>query len=230
MPEGFTHGYMRKGGSKTTGRLQLCSVILISSTGMRTMGREQALREQDLREQAWPSSRSWRRLKPGSRQPIVRPRPLFGADFAVYTPSISDGLPVWQTPVWQTLLKFEWETRTSRKRALNFPKYPDHTRKKDGKFLKGCTPKAALTAVIIHLLGRAHEGWLATPKPTLARGGHANRSSRILDSLQIFMICRSGVITSARPGGPSKQFRRGLIVSPLDYSPTVTTSRGAARE
>jgi hypothetical protein len=35
-----------------------------------------------------------------------------------------------------------------------------------------------------HLLGQAPEGWLATPRPTLARGMYANRLSRILNSLQ----------------------------------------------
>jgi hypothetical protein len=58
------------------------------------------------------------------------------------------------------------------------------------------------------------EGWLATPKPTLARGSHANRSSRILNSLQTFRVCRSTLITLVRSGGPSKQCREDLTVLP----------------
>jgi hypothetical protein len=66
-----------------------------------------------------------------------------------------------------------------------------------------------------NLPGQAPEGWLATPKPRLAPGMYANRSSRILNSLQIFMICRNIVITLVRFGGPSKQCRQDLIAPPL---------------
>jgi hypothetical protein len=45
------------------------------------------------------------------------------------------------------------------KRDQNFQKYPDLTQEKEGKFLKGCTPKAT----IIHLRGLAPKGWMASP-------------------------------------------------------------------
>jgi hypothetical protein len=61
------------------------------------------------------------------------------------------------------------------------------------------------------------EGWLATPKHTLARGSSANRSSRIHNSLQTVMICRLVVITLAPPEDPSKQCRQDLVMSPKLY-------------
>jgi hypothetical protein len=58
---------------------------------------------------------------------------------------------------------------------------------------------------------------LARPRSTLARGSHANKSSRILNSLQIFTICRSVVIMLVRSGGSSTQCRQDLIVPSLLY-------------
>jgi hypothetical protein len=69
--------------------------------------------------------------------------------------------------------------------------------------------------IIVHLLGPAPEGRRTTPKPTLARGSHAIRSSRILNSLQIFMVCRSIGVTLVPSGDPSKQCRQDLTVPPL---------------
>jgi hypothetical protein len=66
-----------------------------------------------------------------------------------------------------------------------------------------------------HLLGQPPEGWLATPRPTRAPGSHTSPSSRILNSLQIFMFCRSIVITLAESGGASKQCRKVLTPSPV---------------
>jgi hypothetical protein len=48
----------------------------------------------------------------------------------------------------------------------------------------------------------------------LAVGSHSNRFSRILNSLQIFMIYRRIVITLEPLGDPSKQCRKDLVVSP----------------
>jgi hypothetical protein len=63
-------------------------------------------------------------------------------------------------------------------------------------------------------------GWiLRSPRRTVA-----NRFSRILNSLQIFMICRSVVITLVRSGGPSEHFRHDLAVPLL-----LKQSRGFAR-
>jgi hypothetical protein len=59
---------------------------------------------------------------------------------------------------------------------------------------------------------QAPEGWVGTPKSTPARGSHVNRSSRIPNSPQIFMICRSVAIRLAQSGGPSKRCRHDLIV------------------
>jgi hypothetical protein len=65
-----------------------------------------------------------------------------------------------------------------------------------------------------NIFGAQRGGWLhRSPRPR--RGSHANRSSRILNSLQIFMICRSIAITLVRSGGPSKQCRQDLIVLSL---------------
>jgi hypothetical protein len=68
---------------------------------------------------------------------------------------------------------------------------------------------------IIHLLGRdPRDDWLDR-RPRRGRGSHTSRSSRILNSPQIFMSCRSVVITLVRSGGPSKQCPQDLTVRPL---------------
>jgi hypothetical protein len=51
--------------------------------------------------------------------------------------------------------------------------------------------------------GSILEGWLGTSNPTLARGSRVSRSSRILNSLQTFVVCRSIVMTLERSVGPS---------------------------
>jgi hypothetical protein len=73
-----------------------------------------------------------------------------------------------------------------------------------GRHLRRPDPKGSISDAITHLLGQAPEGWLATPTPTPTRGSHANRSSRILNSLQTVMICPVPVITLAPPRDPSK--------------------------
>jgi hypothetical protein len=68
--------------------------------------------------------------------------------------------------------------------------------------------------IIMHLLGQAPEGWLATPKPTTGCGSHGNRSSEIPNSLQFGMNCQRPVITLAPPEDPLKQCQQDLVTSP----------------
>jgi hypothetical protein len=74
---------------------------------------------------------------------------------------------------------------------------------------------AGIREIIITFTWSVPRGVAGYTKAHASAWQDASRSSRILNSLQIVMICRSGAITLLRSGGRSKHCRQDLIVPSL---------------
>jgi hypothetical protein len=66
-----------------------------------------------------------------------------------------------------------------------------------------------------HTLVRPPRGGWRHRGPRRRRGSHANRSSRILNSMQTSRVCRSMIITLTESGGASKQCRQPQTPPPI---------------